>query len=737
LDDDRADALFARYVEQLVIDGVPPSVAGLADGDPELAAILEERIATFRALDRLLGRAPVSPIGRHLGHHRVLERIGAGGMGEVYRALDTDLGREVALKVLPPLFALDPGRRARFEREARLLAALDHPNIATIYGIEREGEHCFLVLELVGGETLAERLARGPLPPREALLLLRGIAGALEAAHERGIVHRDLKPANVKRTPEGEAKVLDFGLGKELGVVEAPLASAPGLGTEAGMVLGTPAYMSPEQARGGKVDSGTDVWSFGCLGYEALTGRPAFAGESFSDVVAAVVESEPDWTALPVATPAPIRSLLRRCLAKERAERPRMADARAAVESALVPGPRRWTGPAVAATLLAAGLGVALLAGGARVPPLPRPTPGLTARPTVPSPPPPSDESAYRDYLRTVFLRWQATLGPRGGMPRPFYDVVGEPPELWVFDGASGAITARVPLPFRNYRRYFGPAVTPDGKRSYLSLWSPTGRVVPIDNARRAVPDGWEGGVPVGQDPVRMAFTPDGKRAYVTTLAGVEVLDTDEASPGFHRRLRVPDGDVIRVGKRPFGLAIAPDGKRAYVSNEDSDSVSVVDTDPTSPRFHTALRVPEGREIRVGLGPRDLALDSTRARLYVPNRRSGSVSVIDIEEGRPTSHTTIATVPLGPELPGVLGVAVSPDGSRVYATTLSPTGLAVVDAGSLVVAARFPPRGLKIALSEDGRRGFLLMPGSVSVIDTDPTSATFHRVLETPSTFDR
>jgi Tol biopolymer transport system component len=262
-------------------------------------------------------------------------------MGEVYRARDTRLGREVAIKVLPESFLADPDRRARFDREARLLAALNHPNVAAVYGLEEVGTTRSLVLELVEGETLAERLAAGPLPVRVALGVMRHIAEALEAAHRQGIVHRDLKPANVKITPAEKVKVLDFGLAKALGPEPAgsDLSLSPTAtrnATHQGVILGTAAYMSPEQARGKSLDERTDVWSFGCVFYETLTGKQAFGGETFSDVVAGIIEREPDWAALPAALPSKVRDLLRRCLQKDRDKRLHaIADARIEIDEAL------------------------------------------------------------------------------------------------------------------------------------------------------------------------------------------------------------------------------------------------------------------------------------------------------------------------------------------------------------------------------------------------------------------
>ena len=264
--------------------------------------------------------------GTRLGVYEVTAQIGVGGMGEVYRARDTKLGRDVALKILPPAFTADADRVARFEREARLLASLNHPHIGAIYGFEDAGNVPALVLELVEGDTLDDRVRRGPLPLSEALAIAQQIADALDAAHGSGIIHRDLKPSNIKITPDGVVKVLDFGLAKALAAEgSAPdLSKSPTMtagGTNVGVILGTAAYMSPEQARGKAVDKRTDIWAFGCVLYELLAGHPAFKGETFSDTIAAILEREPDWGALPPATPATLRSLLRRCLEKDQKRR--------------------------------------------------------------------------------------------------------------------------------------------------------------------------------------------------------------------------------------------------------------------------------------------------------------------------------------------------------------------------------------------------------------------------------
>src|SRR5512139_1273204 len=232
----------------------------------------------------------ISMIGKTLAHYEITSQLGKGGMGEVYQAKDQKLGRDVAIKVLPDEFARDTDRVARFQREAKLLASLNHPNIAAIYGLESSEGINFLVLELVEGDTLADRIKAGPIPVEESLKLALQIAEALEAAHEKGVIHRDLKPANIKVTPEGKVKILDFGLAKAYAgeQTESSLSASPtlsNLATQQGIILGTAAYMSPEQARGKSVDKRADVWAFGCVLFEMLTGRLAFQGEDVSEIL--------------------------------------------------------------------------------------------------------------------------------------------------------------------------------------------------------------------------------------------------------------------------------------------------------------------------------------------------------------------------------------------------------------------------------------------------------------------
>ena len=256
--------------------------------------------------------------GTQLGHYEITEPIGAGGMGEVYRARDTKLGRDVAIKVLPEEFSQHRERLDRFEREAKLLAALNHANIATLFGLEESEGQQFLVMELVEGETLAERIARGPIPVDEALPLFIQMAEGLESAHAKGIVHRDLKPANAKITPDGKIKILDFGLAKAFAPdenVSVGTSQSPTLtkGTALGAIMGTASYMSPEQAKGRTTDQRTDIWAFGCVLFEALTGRKAFPGDDVSEILASVLRDEPDWA----AAPSSLSKLLRRCVHKD------------------------------------------------------------------------------------------------------------------------------------------------------------------------------------------------------------------------------------------------------------------------------------------------------------------------------------------------------------------------------------------------------------------------------------
>ncbi len=348
---DRVRDLYSRAVEISA-----SRRAGFLDqecmGDVELRREVEsllaehERIGTFMeepaletAARNMLSARRESWTGKRIAHYEILSFLDAGGMGEVYRSRDTKLKRDVAIKILPAEWSQDTDRVRRFKREAELLAAVNHPRIAQIYGLEEFGETLCLVMELVEGETLAERIARDPIPQERALEIACQIAEALEAAHEREIIHRDLKPANIKLTPDGNVKVLDFGLAKDISPAGAnPSGSQSPVLVDVslpGVILGTAGYMSPEQAKGRAAGTRSDVWAFGCVLFEMLAGKTAFPGDSVVERLSAILRAEPDWTALPESTPGSIRSLLKRCLQKDIARRLRnIADARFQIEEA-------------------------------------------------------------------------------------------------------------------------------------------------------------------------------------------------------------------------------------------------------------------------------------------------------------------------------------------------------------------------------------------------------------------
>jgi eukaryotic-like serine/threonine-protein kinase len=354
----------------------PKFLADSCEGDSalehEVQKLLDQPVSTGGFIEFVGGPSPaqLSSVvghdltGRQLGVYHVTSLLGRGGMGEVYRAHDSRLGRDVALKVLPTEFTADAGRLARFEGEARMLAALNHPHIGAIFGLEDAAGFPALVLEFVDGETLAERLRRGPVAVREALMIAGQIADALDAAHRTGIIHRDLKPANVKVTPHGVVKVLDFGLAKAAGSgLVSPQNQSQSTtlaidATRVGTILGTAPYMSPEQARGLPVDTRTDVWAFGCVLYEMLTAQPAFSGETVAETLTAILEREPHWKRLPSSTPPRIRRLLRDCLQRDLAQRVQnIADARATIDLTQR-GWNQWRAAAIAAAAVAVLVGI-------------------------------------------------------------------------------------------------------------------------------------------------------------------------------------------------------------------------------------------------------------------------------------------------------------------------------------------------------------------------------------------
>jgi eukaryotic-like serine/threonine-protein kinase len=511
---------------------------------------------------------PLTP-GARLGPYEVVGLLGAGGMGEVYRAHDTKLGRDVAIKVLPAVYASSPDRLARFEREARLLAALNHPNIAAIYGLEESGEGPALVLELVEGPTLAERLAearaggRAPLPLEEALAISREIAAALEAAHARGIIHRDLKPANLKIVPGGPVKVLDFGLAKVRATdpAAAVLSQAPTVTsdpTQEGVLVGTAAYMSPEQARGKPLDGRTDVWAFGCVLFEMLSGRTAFAGGTLSETLARVLEREPDWSALPASTPAPIRDLLRRCLQKDPGRRlPDLAEARVLIELTLASPFRtlravaqtvRWglsrpaARVALAAVVVVAGGSLVLRRAG-RETPLPRLVNPIqvTSAVGVEDHPTWSPDGQTLAYESMQAGNWDIWLTQVGGGPAvnrtadhpgadryPSWSPDGRQIAFWsdrdgggyyVMPALGGAPTRMIPTPGTGQYYHSAPEWSADGKQLAAVTYSIVGRrfrqsvelvsVATRESRKLALPGGEEARLD-------LSWSPDGRyMAYV------------------------------------------------------------------------------------------------------------------------------------------------------------------------------------------------------------------------------
>jgi Tol biopolymer transport system component len=551
----------------------------------EVAAMLagDEKANAFGEAPLFTPTSRLEP-GCSLGPYRIERLIGAGGMGEVYRARDTTLGRDVAIKVLPPLFTSDPERRARFEREARMLAALNHPHIGAIYGVEDAEGVRGLVLELVDGPTLADRLTAGPLPITEALTIARQIADALDAAHEKGIIHRDLKPANVKVTVDGQVKVLDFGLAKAFagdGTSE-DLAHSPTLSraaTAQGVLLGTAAYMSPEQARGQALDRRTDMWAFGCVLYELLTGKQAFHGDTVTEILAGVLRGEPDWLALPAATTKQVRDLLRRCLQKDRTVRMRDAgDACIELQESLAApseGPTR-IGPVTrgwpqAGVLGLAGLVVAVVAGlaGGSL----KATPPLAGRPvtrfTITLPPgqqlaglesgpavalsPDGTHLAYvasqggtqRLYLRSMDSLETKSISDTEGAFNPFFSPDGQ--ELGFFTGGTlkkvsvsgGAALAigdasRVPLgaSWGNQRRI---AFVP-------SLGSPVQQISETGGGPQSLTRLEKGGYVHGWPEI----LPDGKAVLFVAATGKELGVATQSLRTGERRSLIPWGTQPR-----------------------------------------------------------------------------------------------------------------------------------------------------------------------------------------------
>ena len=629
-------------------------------------------------------------IGRTLSHYKVLEKIGEGGMGEVYLAKDTKLDREVAVKVLPATFSENKKRLARFEREARLLASLNHPNIAAIHELEEtDGVH-FLALEYVPGETLAERIKRGPVPIDEALPLFKQIAEGLEAAHEKGVIHRDLKPANIKVTPEGKIKVLDFGLAKarERDSSAQGLSESPTLTkefTETGVLLGTAPYMSPEQARGKPIDKRTDIWAFGCCLYESLCGKTAFRGETVSDTIAGILKQEPEWKTLPVETPALVRSLLRRTLVKDANHRlQHIGDARVEIEEALSEPAqaemtqmhRQWASTRLPVGLLGLILGATLasvvvwnLAGPTRLPAadisrfsINLPTDSvLGERPSSVAISPDGRRLVFSAtkgdgtqlYLRTIDqLETLPIPGTEDGA-LPFFS----PDSQWVGFFAEGKLkkvplAGGAPVTLCEVETSYGASWGPDDTIIFASLKIPYLRIV---SAAGGTPE------PITDIPTRKGethfyspeFLPGGESVLFSIFTGV----------GFENQ-RIA---VHTLGTREHRILIERGGRVRYASSghliytrSNSLMAAPFDIDQlkvTGP----SIAVAQGVSSRP-MGGADFSLSSDGCLAYVPSPGVPEITVHWMDRQGDSE-----LIPLPPHL--YFAPSISPDGSHLAVTT--------------------------------------------------------------------
>ncbi|MGI8785367.1 MAG: protein kinase domain-containing protein [Acidobacteriota bacterium] len=651
--------------------------------------------------------------GLRLGSYEIVAPLGAGGMGEVYRARDNNLGREVAIKVLPDRFIKDAERMARFEREARMLAALNHPNIAAIYGLEQSDGRQFLVLEFVPGQTVADRISarrarhgagQAGLDMEEALKIARQIAEALEAAHETGIIHRDLKPANVKVTPDGRVKVLDFGLAKAFAAEESSgtvsLSPTLTVASEAsGVLLGTAAYMSPEQARGKPVDKRTDIWSFGCLLYECLTGGRPFDGGTVTDTLAAILRNDPDWSALPPATPLKMQDLLRRCLQKEPKQRLHdIADARIEIDEALLgtqtatnasvagasPKPRASSVPVLLLCLTSLVAG-ALLAGFATKA-LTGPVPIAATRLAVTLPP---------GQRLTTYNHHMVALSPDGRVVAYVAEFKGE---TWLYVRPMNELHARQVSASEAAR---GPFFSPDGLwvgffsrgklRKVALAGGPPIAICDVGNT-----DGTRGAAWAPDNTIY--FTPDSVRGLwrVSADGGVsELVTTPDAAKGefTHRWPEIlPGGKAILFTMRRANLGNYDDALIGILSLETGKRRTLIEGG-SSARYSPTGHVVFGRAGSLLAAPFDLK----KLKVVGP-------AVPVLEDVRTMSTT------------GAAHFAISPTGTLIYLSgteALAERTFMLVDRqgqerplGSLRGALSLP------RLSPDGRRLAFILEGA-------------------------
>ncbi len=708
-------------------------------------------------------------LGSRLGAYEITDRLGAGAMGEVYRARDTRLGRDVAVKVLPPAFTKDPDRLARFEREAKLLASLNHPNVATVFGVEEVGEVRALVMELVEGENLSERIARGAIPFRESLEIAGQIAVALDAAHDGDVIHRDLKPANVVITPEGVAKVLDFGLAKTSGPQTSSGSGGAGgeltvtsVGTAAGIILGTAAYMSPEQARGKALDRRTDVWSFGCVVYEMLTGTSAFGGETVTDVLAAIVHEEPDWSRLPAAARPRLERLLRRCLAKDPRERARdlgdvalvlreIATEKPTLEEpgAAVPAAKRsnpW--PALAAAAV-----VALVAGAA-----------IGAKWLAGAPAGASSSFAPSSFRQLTFLPGGENLPAisRDGQSLAYVAGPSGNEDIFVqrIDGRNATnLTANCPLDD------FDPAFSPDGRfiayhsecsggglfvmgasgesarkvadSGFSPAWSPDGKEIAVVTERLGLPFGRNTTsilsaveVETGKrrvisehDAMQPAWSPDGKRVAFWGLAGISQRDLYTVAADGSQS--APES-AVRVTEDPdvdWSPVWSPDGRALFFSSTRGGTVNLwrIPIDPVTGAAAGSPAPVTAPSSWVGW----ISLSGDGKKLVFVDRNARiSVHRAPFDSARGEITGSPDEVPLG-TLEIDAEMDLSPDGSTIaFANSGLPQHLYLVraDGTGLVQLTDGANRDRQPAFSPDGRSIAFQTnrwPGSMALIRTD------------------